>query len=159
MKAISYLILTGALVGCSFFAQAQERSAGLRWAYGSGVAFRQNLPVGPHVVEGMLTARWGGVAVTALYERQHNIGSEGTWFWYYGGGMHLGYHRLSNINPPEKPAYRKAHINVGIDLIAALGYSFEKIPLQFTVDLKPAVSFTTEEFVPETFGLTGRWRF
>ncbi len=158
MKGLRHIILTGALIGCSFFAEAQERSLGLRWAYGSGVAFRQKLNE-KHAVEGMITARWGGVAATALYQRERPIGAEGTWFWYYGGGFHMGFHRRSNRRPFENPRFEKVHLNVGIDLIVALGYRFREIPLEFSLDLKPAISFTAEEVVPETFGLTGRWRF
>lgn len=107
----------------------------------------------------MLTARWGGAALTGLYQRQNDIGAEGNWFWYYGGGLHLGVHRRSNDRPFENPRFDQKHLNVGIDLIAALGYSFVDFPLQFTFDFKPTFSFSTEEHVPESFGLTGRWRF
>jgi hypothetical protein len=112
-----------------------------------------------HAVEAILTARWGGAALTALYHRQNDIGAGGTWFWYYGGGLHIGVHRRSNNRPFENPRFDQKHFNVGVDLIAALGYSFSDIPLQITIDFKPAFSFTTEEHVPEGFGLTGRWRF
>lgn len=158
MSALRHIILSGALIGCSLFLCAQERSAGLRWADGSGVAFRQNLTA-KHAVEAMLTARWGGAALTALYQRERDIGSEGNWFWYYGGGLHLGWHRRSNDRPFENPRFENQQVNVGIDLIAALGYSFSGIPLQFTLDIKPAFTFTAEENFNEAFGLTGRWRF
>lgn len=158
MSAFRHIIFTGALIGCSLFALGQNSSAGVRWAYGSGIAFRQILTE-KNAVEGMLTARWGGAALTGLYQRQNDIGAEGNWFWYYGGGLHLGVHRRSNDRPFENPRFDQKHLNVGIDLIAALGYSFVDFPLQFTFDFKPTFSFSTEEHVPESFGLTGRWRF
>lgn len=107
----------------------------------------------------MLTARWGGAALTGLYQRQREIGSEGRWFWYYGAGLHLGVHRRSNDRPLENPRFDQKHVNVGIDLIAAFGYSFSDLPLQLTLDFKPALTFTAEENLDETFGLTARWRF
>lgn len=158
MKGCRHIILIGALIGCSFFAEAQERSLGLRWAYGSGAAFRQKLSE-KHAVEGLIVGRWGGVAITGLYQRERSIGNEQMWFWYYGGGLHMGLHRRSNVRPAENPRLEKTQLNVGIDLMAALGYRFREIPLEMTLDFKPAISFTTEEWIPETFGLTGRWRF
>jgi hypothetical protein len=152
------MFLIGALIGCSFFAEAQERSVGVRWAYGSGLAFRQKFTE-KHAIEGILVARWGGVAVSGLYERERSIGNNEAWSWHYGGGFHLGLHRRSNDLPLENERFSKAQINVGIDLIAALAYRFREIPLAVSLDFKPTLSFTTEEWVPENFGLTGRWRF
>jgi hypothetical protein len=154
------LVLFGALLGSSFFAvgQANERAVGLRWAYGSGFSFREMM-TDKHAVEGIFTARWGGVALTGLFQRHHQVASVDGMFWYYGGGLHMGVHRRSNIRPNDNPALEKAMLNVGADLIVGIGYRFNQFPVDLTLDFKPTISFTTTEWVPETFGLTGRWRF
>jgi len=159
MPAIRPLIITGALLWCSFLVQGQDapHAAGLRWAYGSGITYRHMI-TDRHAAEILATARWGGAAATGLFQWHRGVGSSDTWFWYYGGGVHLGLHRRSNDRPQENPRLENTHVNVGIDLIAGIGYRFREIPLEFALDFKPAISFTTEEYLPETFGLSGRWR-
>lgn len=144
--------------GCFSPAVAQQESSiGLRWSEGSGVAFRQMLVEGKYL-EGMVTARYGGAAVTALYQRQRPILGSEEWQWYWGGGPHLGYHRRIAQRSAESEHLNRAQINVGIDLVIAIQYGFRNFPLQFSLDVKPAISFTTSDPHEESFGLTARWR-
>lgn len=160
MQVFRLIILTGALLGCSFLVKGQDlrHAAGLRWAYGSGVSYRYMITE-RHATEFLLTSRWGGAAAASIFQWHRQVGQSPNWIWYYGAGVHVGMHRRSNQRPFENLRLGETHVNVGMELIVAIGYRFQQIPLEFTLDLKPSISFSTEEPLPETFGLTGRWLF
>ena len=153
-QMLACVILTGALIGCSFFCRAQpyHNSGGARWAGASGFTFRQ-MQTEKHAIEALLTFRWGGPIVTGMYERYYHIG-ETDLIWYFGGGPHLGYNRRSEDNADEN----KLFINVGIDVIAGIEYIFPTIPFNVSLDFKPSLSLTaTNGATGEVFGLSVRY--
>lgn len=68
--------------------------------------------------------------------------------WYAGGGGHLGTRRIDGSST----------FLAGVDLIAGVNYVFEKIPLNLSLDWKPAIHFTTSSELAE-FGLSARYIF
>lgn len=54
------------------------------------------------------------------------VNTAGRFYWYWGGGIH--------VNPHAKLEY----VEAGIDVIGGLGYNFKNIPLNVSLDFKPA---------------------
>src|SRR6056297_1996503 len=98
---------------------AQERALGLRLGWGGGLSYVQSI-TDDQDFEIILTPRWSGLILTGLYERKVPLSSE-SWHWYYGGGLHGGYHHRSNF-VGEGFNGDQQYINLGFDLIAGIKY-------------------------------------
>ena len=110
------------------------------------------------MAEGILAFRWGGIEITALAERYKPAFDSENANWFIGAGMHLGFHGRDNSFNPEKDANTTTYINLGIDLIGGLAYNFPEIPINVSIDYKPAFHFTGERwFVGEGLGLSVRY--
>ena len=138
-------------------AQIYHSAAGLRASYGGLISYKRSLN-SDIMAEGILSVRWDGVIFTGLIERYKPAFSKENVYWYYGGGMHLGFCGRRNIIRPEAGANSKTYINLGADLIGGLEYRFEKIPFTASVDYLPAFYFTGDRwFVGEGLGLSLRY--
>lgn len=143
----------------SFAVQAQiyHSAAGLRASYGGLISYKHTLNA-QIMAEGILSVRWDGVIFTGLIERYTPAFSKENMYWYYGGGMHLGFCGRDNTINPESGANSKTYINLGADLIGGLEYRFDKIPFTASVDYLPAFYFTGDRwFVGEGIGLSLRY--
>jgi hypothetical protein len=133
----------------------QDLSTGLRLGYGGGLSILWH-PKDELGLEGIIAPRWGGVILTAVLIRSNPMkGPE--WSWYYGGGIHLGYHHRDNFTGEGfsgAPPYK----NPGFDLIVGLRYDPPDWRINLSVDFKPSIELTTERnLVVETFGLSVRY--
>ncbi|MCZ4407919.1 hypothetical protein O3Q51_03815 [Cryomorphaceae bacterium 1068] len=134
---------------------AQERSLGLRLGWGGGLSYVQSITESQDF-ELILTPRWGGIILTGLYERRVPL-SSGSWNWYYGGGLHGGYHHRNNFigegfngDPP--------YINLGFDLIVGIKYRFDSLPIEFSVDYKPSIELlANRNLLLEEFAISFRY--
>lgn len=136
---------------------AQNMSAGLRLGWGGGLSFKYH-PNESHSVEGILSLRWGGVVLTGLYQKQIPLSSQ-NWTWFYGGGLHLGYHHRDNFLG-EGFSGATNYINLGFDLIGGISYRLDNFPLEFSLDYIPSIELSAERnFIAEQVGLTCRFRF
>lgn len=137
------LTLSGLLTYQS--AQAQYKVAlGGRIGPDLGFTIKFNLAE-HHVIEGIVGSRlWygkgyvglGGLSVTALYEYHGNIGNIDGFRWFVGGGVHTGFWAG---NGSHKRYYEnRMYVNVGLDAIGGIEYTFPSIPLNLSVDYKPA---------------------
>lgn len=132
-------------------------SAGLRLGWGGGLSFIYR-PNEHHAVEGILSPRWGGVVLTGLYQRHAAMPSQ-KWTWFYGGGLHLGYHHRDNF-VDEGFSGAPNYLNLGFDLIGGIAYRMEDFPLEFSLDYMPSIELSAERnFLAEQLGLTCRFRF
>jgi len=141
------MLLTIAITIClSAFANAQ--------AYNTGIGLR----VGPYIgftvkhflneksaIEGLVSTRWKGIEFTGLYEIHNQAFKVDRLNWYFGGGAHIGFYNGDNASWGEAG---KSYANFGIDGILGLEYSFKEVPINLSLDWKPAVNLT---------GDTGFW--
>lgn len=138
-------------------AQHINSAIGVRAAYGGLISYQHKLN-SEYMTEGILALRWGGVEITGLVERYKPAFNNENANWFIGAGMHIGYHGRDNSFNPEKKANTKTYINLGIDLIGGLAYNFPNIPINVSVDYKPAFHFTGERwFVGEGLGFSLRY--
>ncbi len=110
------------------------------------------------MAEGIMSVRWNGVIFTGLIEHYSTAFSNENVYWYFGGGMHLGFCGRENNIHPEFGANAPTYINLGVDLIGGLEYRFNKFPITASVDYLPAFYFTGDRwFVGEGIGLSLRY--
>jgi hypothetical protein len=86
-------------------------------------------------LEGLVSTRWKGIEVTGLYEIHNQAFQVEKLNWYFGGGAHLGFY---DGNYTGWGNTGTNYINVGIDGILGLEYNFSEIPLNLSIDWKPA---------------------
>lgn len=129
-------------------AQAQYKlGVGVRLNYGYGLSVKYNMSRSK-AFEGILYSRWRGINLTGLYEVHQTAFKVNTWRWYYGVGGHVGY--WGDGNRYGNPWFDNNNNNtvLGADGILGLEYTFREIPLNLSIDWKPAFNI---------IGYTGLW--
>ncbi len=97
-------------------------------------------------VEGMGTLNKYDMRLTGLYQYHQPLSMRGM-TWYMGGGMHIGRVRKSvaetlidilNIDLGTEADAKR--IFLGLDAVAGIQYKFPGIPMNASVDIKPALN-------------------
>ena len=112
--------------------------------YRTSIGIRAGVPYGltikhfmseEHAFEGILASRWGGFAITGLWEKEYWTGEYPGLNWFWGLGAHVGFW-------DNTPYYNSINTNatVGVDAILGLEYTFDEIPLNLSLDLLPSVN-------------------
>ncbi|RPE09048.1 hypothetical protein EGT74_18750 [Chitinophaga lutea] len=138
---------------CAGAARAQQAPGQLE----AGV--RVGLPLGVtgryffnehNAVEGIVGLYNRTASLTALYQYHWDLSALTFpgFGWYAGGGAHLGTRRIDG----------SSKFLAGVDAIAGVNYEFEKIPLNLSLDWKPAIHFTTSSELAD-FGVSARYIF
>lgn len=149
-----YILIT-IFIAISLSGMAQEKALGLRLGWGGGLSYVQSI-TDDQDLELILSPRWGGIILTGLYERKVPLSSE-SWNWFYGGGLHGGYHHRNNF-VDEGFNGDPLYINLGFDLIAGVKYRFSSFPLEFSADYKPSVELLAKRnLLLEEFGISCRY--
>jgi len=95
--------------------------------------------------EGLLT-RWGGFDITILYEFHNRLFDVNRLNWDFGLGGHIGF--WDGIDLKYKTPGTNYTI-IGIDGIVGLEYNLSEIPINISLDWKPAFNIIgTSEFWP-----------
>jgi hypothetical protein len=131
------VILTSAmLIGlvCLIQAQDYKTGIGLRGGFSNGLTIKHFIGKNT-AVEGILDTRWGGFEAIALFE----IHKEGVFDvdrlnFYYGAGGHIGVWE-GNSNWGTKGT---SYTVIGVDGILGLEYNFKEVPINISLDWKPA---------------------
>lgn len=133
MKKIALITLLIA-VGFQSKAQDYKTGIGLRGGLSNGVTVKHFIS-GSSAIEGILSTRWRGFNLTGLYELNNALPEPGL-NWYYGAGGHVGFWDGYNKHPwfPNDGTYTV----IGIDGILGIEYNFQPIPLNLSLDWKPA---------------------
>lgn len=123
---------------CVFAAAAQAQDyhtgIGLRGGSSSGITVKHFIS-DKAAIEGIFSSRWGGANLTGLYEISKGLGSVAGLNWYYGAGAHVG-RWYGDRSPWFKD--KEHHIVLGADAIIGLEYNFKEIPINLSIDYKPA---------------------
>ena len=88
-----------------------------------------------NAVEGIAGTYNETFTVTGLYERHFDLSAltVAGFAWYAGGGAHMGVREIRD----------ETKFIAGFDGIIGLDYTFQTIPLNLSLDWKPAVHFST----------------
>lgn len=98
---------------------------------------------GPKLPKGLGYGHWNttpGVNVTALFEWHFPIGKVKGFNWFLGGGAHVGVWG-GYVDHPYLDDGERPYILTGLDFVAGVEYTFEKIPLTLQADIKPSFHF------------------
>ena len=117
-------------------AQSYNTGIGLRGGFFSGVTVKHFLDQ-KNALEGLLSTRWGGFNVTALYEVHNQAFNAPGLNWYYGAGGHIGF--WDEKNASSNYDYDNYTI-IGIDAILGIEYNFAEVPLNIGLDWKPILN-------------------
>jgi hypothetical protein len=133
--AMKKILVVSMLLMTFEFLQAQDYNTGigLRGGPSSGLTVKHFLS-DKAAFEGIFSSRWGGWNITGLYEINKPF-STPRLNWYYGAGVHLG-----SWNGDRNPWFtdKDNHLVIGADLILGIEYNFTEIPLNISLDIKPA---------------------
>ena len=89
---IKTLLFAAMLLSMASLSQAQNYStaAGLRLGYFNGLTIKHFIS-GTNALEGIASFRWGGFAVTGLYEWQKPVKGADNLDYFLGLGGHIGF--------------------------------------------------------------------
>lgn len=144
-------IVIMAILSCFIFnfAKAQESKSystafGLRAGETSGFTIKQNFG-SSHSLEGIIGLWNHGLSATLLFEKNVPTGITPGLNCYYGAGGHGSFYSRYRVyyyrNRPEYYSY--GDVGLGIDGIIGLEYKIPKVPVAFSLDLKPFVEINT----------------
>ncbi len=131
---LAALLLT---LSSSVFAQ-YKNAVGLRFNGGYGITFKHNKS-SKTALEGILSGYGHGINAALLYEI-HNADKKTPGFrWYYGAGGHIGIWRDYHGRAWWYDETRSG-VALGADGILGIEYTFSEIPLNLSLDWKPAIN-------------------
>lgn len=124
-------------------------AVGVRLGLGPGLTVKHFLNH-TNALEGIVSLRWRGFMVTALYEKESVAFNTPGLNWFVGGGAHIGFWGSYYDSNPwwDYDNNQDGYTIIGADFILGMEYTFEYIPLNLSLDWKPAINF---------IGYTGFW--
>jgi len=128
MKKALFIAVLIAILSIGANAQDYSSAIGLRGGTYGGVTFKHNMSKGT-AFEALLSTDWGGYNLTGLYEIEKPAFDVKGMRWYYGVGAHVGNYYYSTLS-------------IGIDGIIGLEYTFKELPINLSIDYKPAYNLT-----------------
>ena len=130
------LILLMLAISSITYSQQYENAIGFRGGFTQGITFKHFLG-SANALEGILATRWSGFSLTGLHEIHANAFEVEGLNWYYGGGGHVGLYNgdISNryFDDPSK-----SYTVIGLDGILGIEYNIGEIPINISLDWKPA---------------------
>lgn len=137
MKYITIFLLALALGASSTNLKAQDL-IGIRGGWYSGITY-QHYMSSNNSLEFIGQFTRGGTNFTALYEIHNSIPDVSGLNFYYGAGGHLGFYQDGG-HDLFGDRYNSHGSVIGIDGIIGIEYFLEPIPLQLSLDYKPALN-------------------
>ncbi|MFC2086891.1 hypothetical protein ACFLSA_01850 [Bacteroidota bacterium] len=115
-------------------AQDYNTGIGLRAGYSNGLTIKHFIS-NKSALEGILSSRWQGFQITGLYEIHNRLFSTDRLNWYVGFGGHVGFWNGDHTN---WGTHGTSYTVIGVDGILGMEYNFSEIPLNLSLDWKPA---------------------
>ncbi len=145
-----FILISLIFVASSFALNAQDyRTAiGFRGGTSQGLSVKHFISY-ENAIEGIVCTRWRGLMIIGLYEIVNPAFNVYGLNWYYGGGAHIGFWNDTYYNLPwANDDHYGNYAVLGVDAIIGIEYTFIDVPINISVDWKPAMNF---------FGYTGLW--
>ncbi|MBT3301550.1 MAG: hypothetical protein HOD63_12595 [Bacteroidetes bacterium] len=134
-KIILTLVLILGVITCSN-AQDYKTAVGLRGGLSNGITIKHFVGEST-ALEGIFYIRWRGYNITGLYEKHKQAFGVERLNWYYGFGGHLGFWNGAYVNWANN---NNDYTVIGVDGILGIEYNFEEIPINLSLDWKPALN-------------------
>ncbi len=88
-------------------------------------------------LEGHFASRRRGYELTALGLKHRDIGWYRDFNWFYGGGAHIGFSEYRETDSGRD----QTQTTLGIDGMIGVEYTFQPVPINIALDLKPEINF------------------
>ncbi|MEX2370959.1 MAG: hypothetical protein WD578_08135 [Bacteroidales bacterium] len=154
-----YLLAFIVMVTMTAFSNAQDYSTGigLRGGLANGITIKHFIG-GNSALEGIVTTRWQGFNITGLYElHSMQVFDVNRLNFYYGLGGHIGFY---NGTYTSWGTVGTSYTVIGVDGILGLEYNFVEVPINLSVDWKPALNLIgNTEFWPDDGAFSVRYIF
>lgn len=137
MKKFLAIVTFAVMITAVASAQDYNNAIGLRGGLYNGITFKHFLG-GKSAVELLGATRWSGIEVTGLYEIHNRAFDVDRLNWYYGVGAHVGLYNGDN-NTYDDPT--GSYMVLGADFILGIEYNFTELPINISLDWKPAFNF------------------
>ena len=121
-------------------AQDYKTGIGLRGGLYNGLTIKHFFGKAT-ALEGIFDTRWHGFDVTVLYEISHRAFDVERLNFYYGLGGHVGFHDGDYY--PNGTAGQSL-TTIGVDGILGIEYNFRELPINLSLDWKPAFNLVGE---------------
>lgn len=144
MKKITITALLALFIVTMSSAQNYNTGIGFRGGYSNGLTIKHFVST-KAAIEGIFASRWHGAELTGLYEIHNTAFSAPRLQWLIGFGGHIGFWNGEDTNWGN---HGEKYTVVGIDGILGLEYSFREVPINLSIDWKPALNLV---------GYTGFW--
>lgn len=138
MKRIFLILLVALFFGKESKAQDYETGIGLRAGFYNGLTVKHFLS-SKTAFEGILDTRWRGFGITGLFEIHNQAFDINRLNWYYGFGAHIGFWDGRYYRGWDND---ENYTILGIDGILGIEYNFRLIPINLSLDWKPAINLT-----------------
>ncbi len=136
-KVIIVALLLTLTATLSIQAQNYRTGLGARLGFFNGITVKHFVG-SSNAIEGIAAFRWGGFALTGLYEWQKPIKGAHGLDYFLGLGGHIGVWHNDRYYWYDRDR-RDGHFSiVGVDFIAGLEYTLKEVPFNFGLDWKPA---------------------
>lgn len=137
---MKYLFTLLAALMISSAATAQyDQAIGVRGGFFSGITYKQFLS-NDMAIEGILHTRYAGWQLTVLGEWHAQAFDVTGLNWCYGAGGHVGMFRYHASSPYFDKESGSTVVGVGVDAILGLEYNIGSIPINVSLDWKPALN-------------------
>jgi hypothetical protein len=157
MKPKVLTIIFLILISAAIKAQDYHTGLGLRASSYPGITVKHFFSTNM-AGEGILSVRWGGFNVTGLAEWHLQVFDTDGFYFFYGGGAHLGAWDTGRDNYGTSNEGTKVFL--GIDGVTGLEYAFDGIPLSIGLDWKPGLHVLSDfEFFFDDLALSFRYLF
>jgi hypothetical protein len=146
MKMKKWFLAAALLVICACSALHAQRAPytfgiGARAGLYLGLTGKYNFD-GHSAIEVIGETRRKGVLVTGLYEYHFTLdGIDDALRLYLGAGGHVAYLSSAYINTIPGAPVRRDGLALGLDAIVGLEYTFPAIPINISIDYKPAFHY------------------
>lgn len=160
LKSLPIILALQLIISISASAQNNYKTAlGLRLNGGAGITVRHFLN-DERSIEGILYTRWRGINLTGLYTVNKAVFSEPGFNFFIGGGGHIGFWERKYSPWWKEDDDFDTRMVIGLDGQIGLEYTFRKIPLNLSVDWKPAINLVgITNFWGSDAGLSVRYTF
>jgi hypothetical protein len=144
MKKTTILIIAFLSLGLSS-AIAQKnfnKALGLRFGLPTGITFKGSVSK-TDALEGILHFNENYLGFTGLYERHGKLGAIPEISVFYGAGLGIATYNRNNHNYNN---HNGSSISLGFDMILGIDYTFESIPINLSLDIKPTIILLEDSY-------------
>jgi hypothetical protein len=140
MKKIILTLTLVVFIAAFSSAQEYNTGVGIRLGTSQGLTVKHFISQ-RSALEGLLSTRWQGFELTGLYEVHDQAFEVDRLNWYFGGGGHIGFWNGDNTYN-RWGDQGENYVVIGIDGILGIEYNFEDVPINLSLDWKPAFNLS-----------------